>query len=64
MRLSGTGGADFDDLPVYPEIQESTGLTVPSRFLDADYALMLCQGHMEAAKAALVPKDYLHFHFL
>jgi hypothetical protein len=36
MRLSGTGGADFDDLPVYPEIQESTELAVPSTFLDAD----------------------------
>jgi hypothetical protein len=64
MRLSDTGVAGFNDLPVHPEIQESTGLAVPSRFLDADYTLMLCQGHMEAAKAALVPKDYLHFHFL
>ena len=36
---------------MHPEIQESTGLAVPSRFLDADYAPMLHQGHKEAATA-------------
>ena len=45
-----------NDLPVHPEIQESTGLTVPSRFLNADYALMLHQGHTEVATVALAPK--------
>ena len=57
MRLSGTGGAGFNDLPVHPEIQESTGLAgVPSRFLNADYAPMPCQGLTEAATAALALK--------
>ena len=60
MRLSGTGSAGFNDLPVHPEIQESTGLAVPSRFLDADYALMLHQGHTEVATGALAPKVWAY----
>jgi hypothetical protein len=57
MRLSGAGGAGFNDLLVHPEIQESTGLAVPSRFLDADYApcFVRGQGNTEAAVAALAP---------
>ena len=56
MRLSGAGGAGFNDLPVHPEIQESTGLAVPSRFLNADYARILFQGLTEAPMVALALK--------
>ena len=56
FEQSSNQAAHDNDLPVHPEIQESTGLAVPSRFLDADYAPMLHQGHTEAATAALTPK--------
>ena len=46
--------AHGSDCPVHPETQGSTGLTVLSKFLDVDCALMLCQGHTEVGAMAPV----------
>ena len=56
FEQSSNQAAHDNDLPVHPEIQESTGLPVPSRFLNADYAQILFQGLTEAAMAALALK--------